>query len=107
MWHCLRADEVERNLKTNVYKGLSGEEASRRLEKDGLNRLEDKKKENIVVRFLKQFNDFMILILIAASVISAGMAYIEGSHDYMDSIIIISIVIFNHGKIGTNVTFSN
>lgn len=95
MWHCLRADEVERNLKTNVYKGLSGEEASRRLEKDGLNRLEDKKKENIVVRFLKQFNDFMILILIAASVISAGMAYIEGSHDYMDSIIIIAIVIFN------------
>lgn len=37
----------------------------------------------------------MIIILIVASLISAGMAYLEGSHDYMDSIIIIAIVIFN------------
>lgn len=95
MWHTLRVDEVERNLKTNIHKGLSEEEVKKRITKDGKNKLQEKKKENIVIKFLKQFNDFMIIILIVASVISAVMAYIEGTNDYMDSIIIIAIVVFN------------
>lgn len=61
----------------------------------GENKLEDKKKESLALRFIKQFNDFMILILIVASIISAVMAKMEGSNDYMDSIIIIAIVVFN------------
>ncbi len=95
MWHTIDAKEVAKNLKTNMDKGLSQEEAVWRLEKDGENKLSDKKKENMIIRFLKQFNDFMIIILIIASIISAVMAYLEGSHDYMDSLIIIGIVVFN------------
>ena len=75
--------------------GLTTEESKNRLNENGVNKLQEKKKENIIIRFIKQFNDFMIIILIIASVISAVMAKIEGSNDYMDSIIIIAIVVFN------------
>lgn len=95
MWHTISVDEVRRNVRTSVNLGLTNEEAKKRLEKDGLNKLEDKKKESIIIKFIKQFNDFMIIILIIASIISAVMAYIQGSNDYIDSIIIITIVIFN------------
>ena len=95
MWHTLSVDEVRKNLRTNINIGLTYEEAKRRLEKNGPNKLESKKKESIFIRFIKQFNDFMIIILIIASIISAGMAYMQGENDYIDSIIIIAIVIFN------------
>ena len=49
----------------------------------------------MLVRFLNQFKDFMIIILIIAAVISAVVSYIEGTGDYFDSIIIIAIVVFN------------
>lgn len=67
----------------------------KRFSKFGENKLEDKKKESIIIRFIKQFNDFMIIILIIASIISAIVAKLEGSNDYMDSIIIVAIVVFN------------
>ncbi len=95
MWHTLHVEKVEENLKTNINKGLGEEEVKARIAKDGRNRLQEQKKENIIIKFFKQFNDFMIIILIIASVISAVMAYIEGTGDYMDSIIIIAIVVFN------------
>jgi len=66
-----------------------------RFSKFGENKLEDKKKESLIIRFFKQFNDFMIIILISASIISAIVAKVEGNNDYMDSIIIVAIVIFN------------
>ena len=47
------------------------------------------------IKFIKQFNDFMIIILILASIVSAGISYIQGENDYIDSIIIIAIVILN------------
>lgn len=95
MWHTLNVDEVRRNLRTSINLGLTDEEVQKRLQENGLNKLEDKKRENIFIRFIKQFNDFMIIILIIASIISAVMAYIEGSGDYLDSIIIVAIVVFN------------
>ncbi len=88
-------EEIRRKLKSNFSVGLSEEEARERLKKYGKNKLEDKKKENIIVKFIKQFNDFMIIILIIASVISGVMAKIDGTGDYIESIIIIAIVVFN------------
>ena len=49
----------------------------------------------MIIRFIKQFNDFMIIILILASIISAVVSKMQGENDYVDSIIIIGIVIFN------------
>ena len=95
MWETLRKEEVVRELKTNIRGGLNEEEVVFRRSKYGKNKLEDKPKESLLVKFLKQFNDFMIIILIIASIISAAVSYFQGENDYIDSIIIIAIVILN------------
>lgn len=95
MWQTLRKEEVLKNLGTNEKTGLSDEEIKKRQEKYGKNKLKEKKKESLFVKFLKQFNDFMIIILIIASIVSAVVSMMQGENDYIDSIIIIGIVIFN------------
>ena len=95
MWHMLKTEEVLRRLQTSTKIGLAYNEIESRKEKYGANKLQEKKKENIVIKFIKQFNDFMIIILIIASIISAFTSYMQGENDYVDSIIIIAIVILN------------
>lgn len=95
MWENLRKEEVLKALNTDKKKGLTKEEVFIRKQKFGINKLRDKPKENIIVKFVKQFNDFMIIILIIASIVSAVISYIQGENDYIDSIIIIGIVIMN------------
>ena len=95
MWHILKTVEVEEGLCTDIVNGLAEDEVKKRQEKYGKNVLKEKKKESIIVKFVKQFNDFMIIILIIASIISAMTSYMQGENDYIDSIIIIAIVILN------------
>lgn len=95
MWHILRTEEVVRKLQTSTKDGLADEDVISRKERYGANKLQEKKKESIVIKFIKQFNDFMIIILIIASIISAVTSYIQGENDYVDSIIIIAIVVLN------------
>lgn len=95
MWQTMTIKETCEKLKTNIINGLTKEEVEERIIKYGKNKLTEKKKESIIVKFIKQFNDFMIIILIIAALISAIMSYVEGSKDYLDSIIIIFIVILN------------
>ena len=95
MWHEKNIYEVIREKKTNEKIGLTTKEVENRKKESGLNQIRESKKEGIIKKFIKQFNDFMIIILIIASIISLVLAKIEGSKDYIDSIIIIAIVIFN------------
>ncbi len=95
MWETLRKEEVLKELKTDFKHGLSQEQTKERQQKYGKNKLKDKPKENLFVKFIKQFNDFMIIILIIASIISALVSSIQGENDYIDSIIIIAIVVLN------------
>lgn len=95
MWYTLSTKEIEKQMQTNIEFGLNEKQVEDKQNKFGLNKLEEKKKESIVIKFIKQFNDFMIIILIIASIISAVVARLEGSNDYFDSIIIIAIVVFN------------
>lgn len=95
MWHTQSVDEVKRNLNTNIYNGLTEKEVLKRKKKYGENKLEEKKKESILSKFISQFKDFMIIILLISAIISALMSYIEGTNDYADSIIIVSIVVIN------------
>lgn len=95
MWETLRKEEVLKNFKTDRRLGLSQSEVNARKEKYGKNKLKDKPKESIIIKFFKQFNDFMIIILIIASIVSAVVSYVQGEKDYIDSIIIIAIVILN------------
>ena len=86
MWQTISVRETCERLKTNSVNGLTKDEAEERIKKYGENKLTEKKKESILVKFLKQFNDFMIIILIIAAAISAVMSYVEGSNDYLDSV---------------------
>lgn len=95
MEHLIPKEELRRKFKTDFERGIKQGEAEARLEVYGKNILKHEKKESLLVKFIKQFNDFMILILIAAAGISAVMAKIEGTGDYIESIIIIAIVVFN------------
>ncbi len=95
MWQTLEKNDVIRRLNTKEREGLTEEEVKIRQAKYGKNKLKDKKKESIIIKFIKQFNDFMIITLIIASIISAVISKMQGENDYVDSIIIIGIVIFN------------
>ena len=95
MWQSFNINEVARKLRTNLNYGLSREEAESRHNKHGPNKLDEQKKENILIRFLKQFQDFMIIILLVAALISAGVSFFQGQNDYIDSIIIVAIVVLN------------
>ena len=88
-----KVDELYKRLDTNIN-GLSEIEAKLRLERDGENKLEERKKKSNVMLFLGQFNDFMIILLIFASIFSAGISFVR-KESYVDSIIIIVIVVIN------------
>lgn len=85
--------ELYERLDTNIH-GLSLEEAKKRLEKYGENKLANQKRKSNFLLFLEQFNDFMVILLICASLFSAVVSYIQ-HESYADSIIIIVIVIIN------------
>ena len=74
--------------------GLSGSEASKRLEKYGRNKLEEGKKDSLLKRFLNELADPMIIILIVAAAISGVTAFYEGE-SFTDVIIILAVVIIN------------
>ncbi|MDE6471021.1 MAG: cation-translocating P-type ATPase [Eubacterium sp.] len=74
--------------------GLTSSEAEKRLEKNGKNKLAEGKKESLIIKFLKQFADPMIIILIVAAVISAVTAAI-GGEGFADVFIIMFVVILN------------
>ena len=95
MWQSFNLSEVKQKLNTNFQYGLTNEEVIVREKKYGKNKLEDTKSDSVVLKFIKQFNDFMIITLIIASVVSAVVSKINNSNDYLESIIIIVIVVFN------------
>lgn len=88
-----KVEELYKRLETNIN-GLSEIEAKSRLERDGENKLEERKKKSNLMLFLGQFNDFMIILLIFASIFSAGISFVR-NESYVDSIIIIVIVVIN------------
>lgn len=95
MYHMKSILDIEKILNTNSKLGLSEKEANTRLSKYGKNKLDEAKHDSIFVKFIKQFKDFMIIILLISSVISFVTAYIENTGDYIDSVIIILVVVFN------------
>ena len=81
--------------KTDTSKeGITFEEAKKRLEKDGPNKLKDAKKDSKIVMFLGQFKNLMIVVLFMAAIVSFIIAYQNGE-SYLDSIIILLIVFIN------------
>ena len=73
--------------------GLSSQEAASRLEKYGANTLQEGKKKSLLEKFVDQFKDFMILVLLVAAVVS--MFAHQGEPDPTDAIIILVVVLLN------------
>lgn len=86
-------DELYKRFNTDKN-GLSEKEAKKRLEENGENKLKEQKKKSNIALFFSQFNDFMIILLIVASIFSAVISYVR-HESFVDSIIIIIIVIVN------------
>lgn len=87
-WHLLPLSEITQLLNTSPN-GIDTISASQRLKECGNNLIEDTKKKTVFKMFLEQFTDFMILILLAAAVISGFLG------DITDTIIILAIVVLN------------
>ena len=79
-----------------LKKGLTQNEAEIRLKQNGLNIADDKVKKSFLRKFLSQFADLMIIILLVAAALSLGMAIYSGDKaDLLEPIIIAAIVIAN------------
>ena len=91
-----QASRLITEFETDPQKGLSLSEAEKRKEQYGENRLREKKKKSALLRFLDQFKDAMILILIAAAVVSFTVVCLEKNWgDLFEPVLIILIVILN------------
>ena len=92
-YYNLDIDKVLKELNTSK-KGLSEEEVTKRLKKDGQNKLAGAKKRSSFSKFIDQFRDLMIIFLIISAVVSFVISLVK-NEAFTDSIIIIAIVILN------------
>lgn len=93
-WFTRSADVISAELGSDIQNGLNNEQLQKNREKYGLNELKAKKKTPLFIKFLQQFKDFMIIILIIAAIISGVVGYLQGE-GITDSIIILIVVIVN------------
>ena len=93
-WFQKDVEEVEKELQTDQEKGLTTEEVAKRREKYGLNELKSKKKKTLFQKFLDQFKDFSIIVLIIAAIVSGFVGVAEGE-GITDTIIILIVVVVN------------
>ena len=77
-WFRKTIEEITSKFEVNIEQGLTKEQVIKNRQIYGKNELEQKKKKSIIIKFLEQFKDFMIVILIIAAIISGVIGYIEG-----------------------------
>ncbi len=96
LFHYQTKDKVLDMLLTNPDTGLTEDKASELIEKYGENRLKEKRKKSMLRRFAEQFNDVMILILLAAAAISFVVACVERNpKEFFEPLLILLIVVLN------------
>src|SRR5215475_8758985 len=88
-WHALAVDEVVKRLATSVTKGLEAGDASARLQKHGPNRLPEGKKRGPFMRFVSQFNNILVFVLLGAGFIKLMLGL------WVDAGIIFGVVLLN------------
>ncbi|KGX85716.1 calcium-translocating P-type ATPase, SERCA-type [Pontibacillus marinus] len=88
-WYQYETESLARKLAVNIREGLSENQAEERLSKFGPNVLEEGSATNWLILFFRQFQDFMVLVLLAATLISGLLG------EYVDAIAIMAIVFIN------------
>ena len=91
LFYTQSSEEVLKNLDSSV-EGLSTAQAQERLATYGRNELEEGEKRSLLAKFLDQFKDLMIIILLAAAALSV---ITEGMDGLTDAIIILAVVVLN------------
>ncbi len=89
-WYSLTPDAVAQDLQVDPEKGLSAAEAQQRLQKYGPNQLAAKKKESGWQAFLRQYQDFMQLVLLGAAVLSLVFTRELGT-----TLVLVGLTVFN------------
>jgi Ca2+-transporting ATPase len=89
-FYSITADQSLRELESDAQNGLSAEQARQRLLENGPNRLKSAKKTPLILRIAAQFKDFLVLILIAAAVIS-----VIAGDGLKDAVLIVCILLIN------------
>lgn len=96
IFHNEPVNKVVQELDSDIQSGLSSAKADAYMQKYGENRLKEKKKKSNIQRFLDQFKDVMILILLTAAAISFIIACIEGNpKEFFEPLLILLIVVIN------------
>ena len=93
-WFNKTSQEVEQELKTDCQKGLSSSQVQENMKKYGLNELQEKKKDSLLKKFLEQFKDFSIIVLIIAAIVSGVVGVAQGE-GFTYTIIILIVVLLN------------
>ena len=93
-WFNKSIEEAEEILETNIQNGLTENDVKTKREKYGLNMLKAKKKASLLQRFIEQFKDFSIIVLIIAAIVS-GFVGISQGEGMTDTIIILIVVLAN------------
>ena len=93
-WYQKDIEEVKKILGTDLEKGLTENKVHELQNTKGFNELKAKKKKSLIVKFLEQFKDFMIIVLIIAAIVSGVVGVLEGE-GITDTIIILVVVIVN------------
>ena len=100
--HSQNVNDVLKSLEVDQTQGLSSAKVEENFAKYGPNKLEEKKKKSLIARFLEQFKDVMIIILLIAAAISLGVAIYEGvANGHFDPVemvepfLILAIVLLN------------
>ena len=93
-WFNKSIEEAEKILETNIQNGLKENDVKTKREKYGLNMLKAKKKASLLQRFIEQFKDFSIIVLIIAAIVS-GFVGISQGEGMTDTIIILIVVLAN------------
>ena len=93
-WFHMSIEETKQELKTDLEKGLSEEQVRQKVEEFGYNELKEQKKKSLFVKFLEQFKDFMIIVLIISAIVSGFVGVAEGE-GITDTVIILLVVIVN------------
>ncbi|WP_377889295.1 calcium-translocating P-type ATPase, SERCA-type [Alkalihalobacillus sp. R86527] len=88
-WYNMTEPEVAEELETNVETGISKEDAIERCKVFGPNELDEAERPSLFLIFLSQFKDFMVVVLLAATLISGLLG------EYLDAIAIILIILVN------------
>src|SRR5215471_1003831 len=88
-WHAMSADEVVKQLATDSLRGLDAGEASTRLQKYGPNRLPEGKRRGHLLRFVAQFNNVLVYVLLGAGFIKLMLSL------WVDASIIFGVVVLN------------